>query len=272
MSILEALLLGLLQGATEFVPVSSSGHLVLIPALLGWSDPGLAYSAVVHLGTLLAVVLYLRADIAALITGWFRSVRLRRIDSSQGRLAWLLIISAIPAGLIGFLLNDFFESLFGAPVAVASLLLVTGLFLFVSDLRGRQARALTDITWRDAALIGLAQGLAVAPGISRSGSTIAAGVFRGLHRDDAARFSFLMAIPVIVGAGGYELLKAVLAGLSNLQGITLLVGFVAALVSGYLAIWLFLSYLRKHSVRPFAYYCWAVGALFLVLTALGVVG
>ena len=172
-------MLGILQGATEFIPVSSSGHLVLVPWALGWPNPDLAYDAVVHLGTLVAVVLAFWGDIVTLVAAWLRSVRERRIAAAEARLAWLIVVSAVPGALLGCLLGDLFESLFHSPLAVSLLLLVTGLVLFGSAYLAR-GRTLSEVRLRDAILIGVMQALAIAPGISRSGMTIAAGLYSGL--------------------------------------------------------------------------------------------
>ncbi len=265
MTALRALLLGMLQGVTEFVPVSSSGHLVLVPWALGWPNPSLAFDALVHLGTLLAVLAYFRDDILMLVRGWWHTVRVRRIDTPEGRLAWLILVSAIPAGLLGLLLDDWFESLFGSPTAVAAFLLVTGALLYVSDRLGRRSRVLDSANLKDAVTMGLAQALAIAPGISRSGATMSAGLWRGLGRDAAARFSFLMGIPIVAAAGAKSLLDAAQGGLPSAEWTALAVGFLAAAISGYLSIRTLLRYLRSHTLRPFAYYCWAAGVLALVL-------
>lgn len=269
MSILQALVLGLLQGATEFIPVSSSGHLVLIPWLLGWEAPGLTYDTVVHLGTLIAVLFYFRSEVIALWHGWWGSLLARKIDSDAARLAWLLLISSLPGMCMGYFWGDFFEGLFGSPRAVALFLLATGALLITSERLARRTRRTIELGKLNvvkALVIGLAQGLAIAPGISRSGATIAAGLGCGLGRESAARFSFLMAIPIIAGAAGSQLLKAASAGIGIPGILTLAIGFLAALCSGYIAIRFMLSYLRERGLRPFAYYCFAVGLLALIIS------
>ncbi|MHB9033148.1 MAG: undecaprenyl-diphosphatase UppP [Anaerolineae bacterium] len=263
MSILQSFILGIVQGITEFLPVSSSGHLVVIPWLFGWSDPGVTFDAVLHLGTIVALLAVFWRDIIRLVVGWFRSIFQRGQDNPDGRLAWLLVLSAIPAALLGFLLNDFFESLFGTPRLVALLLLVTAAILWVCEIVGKRQRSLTTLNWLDALLMGVAQGIAIAPGISRSGATMATGLARGLKREDSARFSFLMAIPVIIGAAGFKLLKA---SLDTAQVASLLVGFAAAAVAGYLVIRAFLGFVRSHSLKPFAIYCVVVGVAVFILT------
>ncbi|HHX66242.1 MAG TPA: undecaprenyl-diphosphatase UppP, partial [Chloroflexi bacterium] len=248
MTIFQAIILGLLQGATEFIPVSSSGHLVVVPWLLGWGTPGLTYSAVVHLATLLAVLVYFWNDLWRLFLGWLRSVRLRRIDTTEGRIAWLILLSVIPGASLGFFLEDFFETMFGAPRIVAILLLLTGMWLVLGERLGRRMRSTARLGWQDAVIIGVAQGLAIAPGISRSGATISTGLLRGLTREEAARFSFLMVVPIIVGVGVLEIYKAYSVGIDGGQALTLVAGFVAAAAAGYMAIRFLLRHLQKGSL------------------------
>jgi undecaprenyl-diphosphatase len=263
---MQALLMGLLQGVTEFLPVSSSGHLVLVPWLLGWPSPGLAFDAVLHLGTLLAVLAYMRAEIAVVVAGWWRSLRRRRMELPEERLGWLVIVSAIPGGALGFLAEGYVEALFASPRSVAFLLLVTGLLLVASERLGRGIRSIDQAGLRDAVWIGLAQALAIAPGISRSGATIAGGLLRGLRREDAARFSFLMVIPIIAGAAGLQLARLVGAGIDASYGVNLLAGFAVAFLAGYAAIGFLLGHLRTRTLLPFALYCWGFGLLTLIIT------
>jgi len=264
MSILQAIVLGLLQGFTEFLPVSSSGHLVLVPWLLRWEIPSVTYDAVVHLGTLFAVIAYFRRDIVSLLGAWWQSLRQRRVETSQARLAWLLLLSTIPAMLAGYFLGLRIEPLFANAFVVSLFLLVTGILVVIADIQGQKTRTVDGIGVRESLIIGLAQALAIAPGISRSGATISAGLFCGLQRSDAARFSFLMAIPIIAGAATLKLVDSA-PGLTASGLLLLGLGFVAALLSGYVAIRLFLGYVRTHSLRPFAFYCWALGLLGVVL-------
>jgi len=264
MNVLQSILLGIVQGATEFIPVSSSGHLVLVPWLLGWPEPGVAFDTVLHLGTLLAVLLVFAPDFWKLATAWLRSLA-RRESSADTRLAWWILLATIPAALMGALLEKQFEALFSAPRWVALFLLVTGAWLVLADRLGRKLRQAEDLTWSQALLIGVAQGLAIAPGISRSGATIGAGLLLGLKREAAARFSFLLSAPIILGAAALQVKKLLgVAGLGG-QALPLVLGFLAAFATGYLCIRLLLSYLRQHSLTVFAAYCWVVG-----LVALGI--
>lgn len=268
MSLLRAIILGIIQGATEFIPVSSSGHLVLVPWLLGWPEPGLMFDTVLHLGTLLAVLAYFWRDWWRLITAWLRGLAHWRWDDPDARLAWLLVLGTIPAAVLGFFLEDFFESLFGQPAWVAVFLLVTAVLLAASEWLGRRQRRIEGLRWPDALLIGLGQAMAIAPGISRSGATMAAGLARGLERPAAARFSFLLATPVILGAGVFQLLDLFALPDPMAQVPALLVGFVAAALSGYLCIWGLLRYLQRGRLYPFAAYCALAGSAALVVALL----
>ncbi|MFQ6014318.1 MAG: undecaprenyl-diphosphatase UppP [Anaerolineae bacterium] len=266
---LQALVLGLVQGATEFLPISSSAHLVLVPWLLHWPDFGLAFDTTLHLGTLVAVVTYFRRDLAELVVAWWASLRERTLNPDpQRKLAWLILVGTIPAALLGLLFEDFFEALFSAPLWVAGLLLVTGALLLTSERLSSRHRSMQQIGWLDAVLIGLAQAVAIAPGISRSGATIAMGLFRGLNREVAARYSFLLATPIILAAGLLKLKDLAAPSTPHTQIPPLIVGFVAAAISGYLGIKLLLSYLQQGKLYIFAAYCWAVGAIALLLILL----
>jgi undecaprenyl-diphosphatase len=265
MDIIQAIILGLVQGITEFIPVSSSGHLVLVPWLLGWESPGLVFDTVVHLGTLVAVLAYFWREWLGLITAWLRGLVHWDWRDPQARLMWLLIVGSLPAAVIGYLLEDFFESLFGKPAWVGVFLLVTAGLLALSERWGEQTREIHSLRWSDALVIGLAQTAAIAPGISRSGATLAAGLFRGLRRTDSARFSFLLATPVIFGAGLVQLVDLFWSPDPLTQVPGLLAGFLAAAVSGYLCIWGLLRYLQRGRLYPFAIYCACAGLLSLLV-------
>jgi undecaprenyl-diphosphatase len=265
MDIIQAIILGLLQGITEFIPVSSSGHLVLVPWLLGWDSPGLVFGTVVHWGTLVAVLAYFWRDWLGLISAWLRGLVRWDWRDPLARLMWLLIVGSIPAAVIGFLLEDFFESLFGKPAWVGVFLLVTAALLTLGELKGDRTREMADLRWSDALVIGLAQAAAIAPGISRSGATIATGLFRGLERTVAARFSFLLATPIIFGAGLFKLMDLGAMADSAAQIPALVAGFLAAAVSGYICIWVLLRYLQRGSLYPFAIYCASAGVFCLIV-------
>jgi undecaprenyl-diphosphatase len=275
----QAIVLGLVQGLTEFLPVSSSAHLVLVPWWLGWqAAPSLVFDTTLHLGTLVAVLAVLYGDVWRIVTAWLGSLTGRSARTAEARLGWWLILGTIPAVILGVALQSFFERLFDSPPRVAGLLLVTGLILALAERFSRPTgKLLAQLGWRDAVLVGLAQAVAIAPGISRSGATIAAGLARGLHRAEAARFSFLLSIPIIFGAGLQQLAKTVLgrahpassAALASEPALLLLVGFVVAALVGYLAIRFLLSYVQRRSLYPFAIYCWVVGIASLIGALLG---
>ena len=277
MTLFQAFVLGLIQGLTEFIPVSSSGHLVLVPWALRWPSPGLAFDTMAHWGTLLAVLVYFWQDWVQVVRGFFKSLIARgpwdtsasgRLADPNSRLAWWIIIGTIPAALLGFTLKDFVEGLFSSPTAAAAFLLVTALILLLSERLGRKQRDIVSLRWTDAFLVGLAQAAALAPGISRSGATIGAGMMRGLNRDTAARFSFLLATPAIVGAGLLQLLELLQVGSLSEQLPLLVTGFLVAAVSGYLCIKFLLSYLRTGRLYVFAVYCAAIGLITLIALAL----
>ncbi len=249
----EAILWGLVQGLTEFLPISSSGHLVLVPEFVGVDPPDLATSALLHLGTLAAVVAYYRGDLA-------RLVGFRR-DPAARHVLWLLVLGTVPATL-GIVVEDQLELFQESTTAVAIALLVTGLVLVASGLVVRRAGRLEEATIADALLVGLAQATALLPGISRSGMTITAGLGRGLSAEEAARFSFLLAVPAIAGGGLIEM-AALLGG----EGIPtqVWVAVLVAAISGYLAIALLIRTLVRIGLRPFAVYCFVVGTLALIL-------
>jgi undecaprenyl-diphosphatase len=270
-SILQALLLGIVQGVTEFLPISSSGHLVLVPWLLRWEHHGLAFDAMLHLGTLTAVVAFFWVDLRDLVVGALLSIKERSLAGDPRRkMAWCIVLGTLPAAVLGFAFNDFFEALFAAPVYVGGLLLVTGALLTISERRSRLALDLDQVGWLDALVTGLGQALAIAPGISRSGATMSAGLWRGLRREAAARFSFLLSAPIILGAGIYELKDLWGTTLAIESPLSLVAGFLAAAVSGFLSIRFLLGYLRHGRLYPFAVYCWAVGLVTLLIAALSI--
>lgn len=270
-SVLQALLLGLVQGATEFLPISSSGHLVLVPWLLGWENHGLAFDAMLHLGTLAAVVAFFWEDLRDLIVGALLSIKERSLAGDPRRkIGWFIVLGTLPAALLGFAFEGFFESLFAAPVYVGILLVVTGALLAISERRGEMALGLDKVGWLDALVVGLGQALAIAPGISRSGATMSAGLWRGLRREAAARFSFLLSIPIILGAGLYKLKDLWGTPLAAESPVALLAGFLAAAISGFLSIRFLLGYLRHGRLYPFAVYCWAAGLVTLLIAAFSI--
>lgn len=256
MGILRAAILGLIQGITEFVPLSSSGHLVIIPRVLGWHDPGLAFDVVLHTGTLIALLVFFIDDWIRVVRGFFSSFKKRRAEwGMEERLAWLIIFATIPAILAGAAFEGFFSDNLRSPRAVALLLALTGFVLLFSEFAGKRLRGFEELTLRDAITIGFAQVFSLAPGISRSGITISAGMLRGLDREGAARFSFLMAAPIIAGASVYEGVKIFIKGVPKVGMLPVAVGFLSSALTGFVAIKLLMRYLRRHSLLPFGIYC-----------------
>ncbi|HZW02967.1 MAG TPA: undecaprenyl-diphosphatase UppP [Anaerolineaceae bacterium] len=269
MTYLQSLILGIVQGLTEFLPVSSSAHLVLTPFLFGWEIPAeqvFPFGVLVQLGTLLAVILYFWKDLWAIIREFIDGIlKGRPFEQPNARLGWYLVLATIPAGLAGLLLKDTVEGAFQSPVATAAFLFVTAALLVFAEWYGRRQRDLGCMNWKDALVIGAFQILSLFPGISRSGSTIAGGMTRQLERPAAGRFSFLMSIPVMLAAGGLEVFD--LADVPNLASFlpVLLVGFLAAAVVGFLSIHWLLRFLTRRPLTIFAIYCVVFGGLNLVL-------
>jgi undecaprenyl-diphosphatase len=265
----QAIVLGIVQGLTEFLPVSSSGHLIIVPALLGWNDPfidSLAFSVMLHIGTLFALLAYFRDDWLRLIPAGLAAIRDRSLkDDPDRRLAWLLVVATIPAVIVGVLLNDPIENAFREARLVAVTLVIGAVILYLADRLGSHSRQVESVTFPLAFGIGAAQALALIPGVSRSGISISAGLFAGLDRESAARFAFLMATPITAGAGLWELRKVVSgeAGV-EIPIVPLLAGMLAALIAGLLAIAIVLRYLRTHGVGIFVAYRLALAALVFV--------
>jgi undecaprenyl-diphosphatase len=277
--VIRAALVGLLQGLTEFIPISSSAHLELAPWIAGWETDGLigslAFDVFLHLGTLVALLAYFARDWMRYIGAWLASVRERRIgDDPDRRIAWLLVLATIPAALIGFGLEGFIEDAFhgdndGARLAIAGFLVVGATGLWLADRLGSHRRAITDLTTGSALTIGLSQALALLPGISRSGATITAGLALGLSREGAARFSFLLATPITLGAGLYGSRRLLTEAHTGTEWLAIGVGFAVAAMSGMAAIGFLLSWLRRRSVTVFSLYRMALAAVIVVLVLVG---
>jgi undecaprenyl-diphosphatase len=266
MGLLEALVLGIVQGATEFLPVSSSGHLVILPAALGWVSPPLVFDTTVHLATLLALVAVFWRDFIALLVAWWQGLRNGRpLGTTESRLAWWVILGTVPAALTGVFLEKTFESLFASPHAAGVFLLLTAVVLVLAEVFGRRRRELGDMGWLDSLIIGIGQAAAIAPGLSRSGTTISCAMYRGFNRPAATRFSFILSAPIIAGAGISQLLKLVGPGTLPAGAPELIVGFLAAAICDYAAIRLFLGYVRRRLLYPFAVYCAMAGVLAITL-------
>jgi undecaprenyl-diphosphatase len=259
MNIFQSIILGIIQGLTEFIPVSSSAHLVLAPYWFGWSFPEeqiFVFDILVQLGTLAAVIVYFWSDLTRIVIAAFRGLAARRpFENSDARLGWMVVLATIPAGLAGVLIKNTVESVFNSPMTTAYLLMGTSALLVLAELLGKRKLPLTEITWLDALIIGVFQAISIFPGISRSGATITGGLLRKLDRTSAARFSFLMSIPVMTAAGGMAFLD--LFEVSNLTSFlpVIIAGMIAAAVVGFLSIKWLLAYLRSHSLYGFAFYC-----------------
>ncbi len=267
---LQAIVMGIVQGLTEFLPISSSGHLIIVPFMAGWTDPfitSLAFSVMLHIGTLLALLVYFRADWFRLVPAGFAAARDRSFRSDPDRrLAWLLVASTIPAAIAGFVLNDLIETAFREAGLVAVTLVVGAGVLWLADRWGGRTKGVEDVTFPLAIGIGAAQALALVPGISRSGISISAARFAGLGREAAARFSFLMATPITAGAAIFEIRK-LMAGDApvGVSAGPLIVGMVAAFASGMIAIGFLLRYLRTRSLNIFVAYRLVLAAVVVVV-------
>ena len=259
----HAVMLAVLQGLTEFLPISSSGHLAFFPHLFGWPDQGLAFDVAVHVGTLTAVVLYFREELGRILGDWLRSLGGGPV-TPYSRMAWYVAWGTVPVGLAGLLSGDLVEEKLRGPIPIAVATILFGLVLWWADATGKRRRDEHEMTWRDVLAIGLAQAVALIPGTSRSGITITAGLAMGLTRPASARFSFLLSIPVIILAGGYET-KKLIASPEPVHWDILAAAIVVSVVTAYLCIRWFLSFLERFSLLPFVVYRLLLGAALLAV-------
>ncbi len=265
MDIFQIVFLALIQGLTEFLPISSSAHLILPAHLLGWKDQGLAFDVAVHVGSLMAVMLYFRQDIQQLLLAWGRS--LATLEQTQdSRVAWYVVWATIPAGLFGLFFDDFIEANLRSTLVIAISTIVFGLVLLWSDKSGSRSKTLLQMSLKMALIIGLAQAIALIPGTSRSGITISAALLLGMTRDDAARFSFLLSIPLIAMGGGYKALG--LIGSESVIWIDMLIGIAVSALSAFVCIHYFLKFINSIGMLPFVIYRLLLGALLLLLVFL----
>lgn len=268
MTLFEAIILGIIQGATEFLPVSSSGHSILVPAVFGLTPPTLEAVVVAHVGTAVAVMLYFYQDLYqiayATLTGL---IKRDPLGTTEARLGWYIVVGSIPAAVVGLLFEDVFEEVFADPRWAAGFLIGTALILVVGEKLISGKKELSGMSWLDAILIGLFQMMALLPGISRSGSTIMGGLIRGLNRELAARYSFLLSVPVIVGAGLLKLVDLLQA--SDVDWAVLGTVFVVSGIVGFGCIHFLLTWLKTRNLYPFAIYCASFGALYLLFSFVG---
>jgi len=277
--VIQAALIGLLQGLTEFIPISSSAHLELAPWIAGWESDGLigslAFDVFLHLGTLVALLVYFARDWVRYARAWIASLRERRIgDDPDRRIAWLLLAATVPAAIIGFALEGFIEDAFhgdsnGARLAIAGFLMIGAVVLWLADRFGRGERTLDRLDAKTAMTVGLSQAAALLPGISRSGATITAGLAMGMTRESAARLSFLLATPITLGAGLYGSRRLLTESHTGTEWLAIAVGFSVAALAGLLAIGFLLSWLRRRSVAAFSLYRVGFAAVIVVLVMIG---
>jgi undecaprenyl-diphosphatase len=273
-SILHAIILGIVQGLSEFLPISSSGHLILVPELFGWHeltrDPALnkTFDVALHLGTLFAAVWYFRRDVWRYLLAALHTLRTRKVETTDERLAWLLLLSAVPGALVGALLGSTIEEELGDPILIGVMLIIFGFVLLFVDRMGGE-RPSDDFRRRDALLMGVAQAIALQPGVSRAGVTMTAGRWLRFERGAAARLSFLMSIPIIAGAGLYKGVQVAGDGIPSAFVAPFIWGTIAAAISGFLAIYWLLRYLQTNSFMPFVIYRFVVGGAVIVIFATG---
>jgi undecaprenyl-diphosphatase len=269
MDALQAIVLGIVQGLTEFLPISSSGHLRIVPAFFGWEDPGAAFTAVIQLGTMAAVLLYFRQDLWRIAVAWLRSLRDREVRRTlDARLGWYIVLGTIPISVFGLLFKDPIENEFRTLELIGTTLIVFGLVMLAAEAVSRRDRQIEDLTARDGLLIGLAQALALVPGVSRSGATISAGLLLNFDRAAAARYSFLLSVPAVVLSGLFELRHA---GEGNLPIGATAIATLLAFVTGYASIAFLLRYLAHHTIAVFVGYRIVLGVVVIALAASGAI-
>ena len=269
MGFLEAIILGVVQGLTEFLPISSTAHLRIVPALLGWGDPGAAYSAIIQLGTVAAVIIFFWKDLIALTRAFFVGLFQRKpFGTLESRLAWYVIVGSIPVGVVGLLFKKAIESSLRSLYVIAASMILLGIVLWAAEKLAAHRRGLDEMTMKDGVVIGLCQAVALIPGSSRSGTTITGGLALGLKREDAARYSFLLSIPANTAAGVFQL-KQIIKDPHRPSAVLLALGTVVAFAVGMAAIAWLLRYLRTRSTMVFVVYRLVVGSLLLTLLATG---
>lgn len=269
MDLIQAIILGLVQGATEFLPISSTAHIRVLPALLGWADPGAAFTAVIQMGTLIAVLIYFRRDLWSAFSAWARSFKGgEAARTPEARLGWAIFVGTLPIVAFGFVFKDQIETGLRSLYVIAWTLIGMGVLLAVAEVVGQRKRDLNQVTVSDGLWVGFWQAVALIPGASRSGSTITGGLFGGLDRPTAARFSFLLSVPAILAAGVFSM-KEHYAEMSGPLLMPVLVANVAAFISGYAAIAFLIKFLQTHNTFAFVFYRVGLGAVLLFLLNTG---
>ena len=270
MSVIEAIVLGLVQGLTEFLPISSSGHLRIVPAMFGWDDPGAAFTAVIQLGTMAAVLVYFRSDLWRIATSWRGELRVPFAQkSTDAKLGWFILLGTIPISIAGLAFSDEIESGARDLYLIGSALILFSFVMLLAERVGSQQKEIAEMGPRDGLFIGVAQALALIPGVSRSGATISAGLLRGFDRTAAARYSFLLSVPAVVLSGLFELRE--IGGEDGASAGATITATIAAFISGYAAIAWLLRYLATHTLTIFVVYRIPLGALVIALAATGTI-
>ena len=273
MNVLHAVVLGALQGFAEVLPISSSAHLIIVPWLLRWPESGLTFDVALHLGTFLALTFYFRRDILELSASFLEALASRSLDTPAKRLPFLIIASTMPAAVVGGLFEHQLEEIFrSSPLLIASALIVFGVILGVADIAGRKCLALNEIKPASALAIGLFQCLALIPGVSRSGITITAGLMLGFTRESAARFSFLMSLPIVAGAALQKTVHLATHGIPAGEGLPMMVGILISAVTGYISVAFLLKFVQKHSISPFVWYRVVAGGVVIAAIMSGFKG
>ena len=271
MDILQSVVLGVVQGITEFLPISSTAHLILTPLFMGWKDPGLTFDVALHVGTFLAVAAYFREDLGQMVRAGLTSLRRPNFkEDPYQRLAWLTVIGCVPAGLVGVLFEKTIETTLRSPYVIATTLAGVALLLLLAEFVGKRDRDVKHLTLRDVVLIGIAQACALIPGVSRSGATMTMGMFSGLTREASARFSFLLGVPIIFASCLFKLRDLPGAGLSSSEYLAMGVGVATSALTGYFVIKFLLSFLQKRSMMIFIVYRLIVGGLVAFLAMRGI--
>ncbi|CAM4170304.1 undecaprenyl-diphosphate phosphatase [Pseudoalteromonas ostreae] len=262
MSIIEIIVLALIQGLTEFLPISSSAHLILPSQILGWQDQGLAFDVAVHVGTLIAVIIYFRKEVVEILTAWFKSFGAQGA-TDDSKLGWWIVLGTIPAAVLGLIFKDLIELYLRSAWVIAITTILFGLLLWYADVKGKQTKTIYQLTWKSALMIGMAQAMAMIPGTSRSGITMTAGLMLGMNKQSAARFSFLLAIPVISMMGLYYTIELAL-GDHIVDWTTLILGAGLSFISAYACIFLFLKIIERMGMMPFVIYRLLLGVGLIV--------